>query len=321
LKVSLVAENRADDGVVALTPSEIKRLIKETNAKVFVETNAGIGSGFSDSEYKSVGAKIVDRKTAYKSDIIVRENEISRSELETMIPGLISISMLHHDGVPQRRIDLEETGVVGIALNFITNDFGGRAVYLWELTAENGMKEGYKLIDKNPNDCNVKLLGYGNLARGAMTYAAREGSDVTVLNKRHMKELEKHLPGTDILVNCVKWPLDKRGKELIITRDMVKTYMREGSVIVDLIVNPKGDSPIETCRPTYLDNLSYEEEGVWHTCCWGWPNYTPKVASTLYSKLIVPHVIELVNKGPLNVNQHIKNAYVNLEALNEKFNS
>ncbi len=48
------------------------------------------------------------------------------------------MSMLHHEGVPQRKIDLEENRIVGVELDSIIDDFGKRAVYLWELTAENG---------------------------------------------------------------------------------------------------------------------------------------------------------------------------------------
>ncbi len=312
--VGLVAENRSNDRVVALRPKEIKRLT-DLGIEVVIEANAGKGVGLDDKNYIVAGATIVDRLTAYKSNLVVRINEISRNELDLMIPGNISMSMLHHKGVPQRKIDLEETRIVGVELDSINDDFGKRAVYLWELTAENGMKAGYQLSESKPEECMVKLLGYGNLARGAMTYAARSGSDVIVLNKRHMKEIEKYLPGTDILVNCVNWPFEKRGKELIITKEQVKKCMRHGSVIVDLVVNPLGHSPIETCRPTYLDNNQYQEEGVWHTCCWGWPNYNPKKASELYSKLIVPHIIEIVVKGPLNVGENIRRAYVNIEAL------
>lgn len=317
MRIGLVAENRPDDRVVALRPKEISKLVG-AGLDVVVEMSAGAGVGFSDELYKQAGATIVSREDAYMADIVVRESEISREELELMKPGSISVSMLHHDGVPQRRADLEETGVVGIALDYITNTLGQRAVYLWELTAENGMKQGYELLDKKPEDAVVKLLGYGHLARGAMTYAADQVSDVIVLNRKHMKNIEDHLPGTDILVNCVNWPLKKRGKELLITRDQVKKYMRDGSVIVDLIVNPPGDSPIETCKPTYLGNNFYKEEGVWHTCCWGWPNYTPEKASELYSKLISPHIIDIATKGPLNVSENIKNAYVNINALDKR---
>jgi len=314
--VGLVAENRPNDRVVALRPKEIK-ILTDLGIEAVIETDAGKGVGFNDKAYIVAGATVVDRLTAYKSSLVVRINEISRNELEMMIPGNISMSMLHHEGVPQRKIDLEEKRIVGVELDSIIDDFGKRAVYLWELTAENGMKLGYQLSERKPEECVVKLLGYGNLARGAMTYAARAGSDVIVLNKRCMKEIEKHLPGTDILVNCVNWPFEKRGKEFIITREQIKKFMRQGSVIVDLVVNPLGHSPIETCRPTFLDNNQYQEEGVWHTCCWGWPNYDPEKASELYSKLIVPHIIEIIAKGPLNVGENIKRAYVNIEALNK----
>ncbi len=100
--VGLVAENRPNDRVVALRPKEIKELT-DLKIKVVVETNAGKGVGFEDENYISAGATIVDRLMAYKSNLIVRVNEISRNELEMMIPGNISMSMLHHKGVPQKK--------------------------------------------------------------------------------------------------------------------------------------------------------------------------------------------------------------------------
>ena len=45
---------------VGLVPSGVKTLI-EDGAKVIVEQNAGVGSGFSDAEYEKAGAKLTHR--------------------------------------------------------------------------------------------------------------------------------------------------------------------------------------------------------------------------------------------------------------------
>ncbi|GAJ08713.1 unnamed protein product, partial [marine sediment metagenome] len=217
---------------------------------------------------------------------------------------------------------LKKHNIFAIPMEEIKNSFGDRKIEALHETGYLGMKKGLELWvaaqkHKNPLKCVVKVMGYGPVAWGAIRFAARNFISVTILNKKDFYKMKKHIPGTDILVNCVNWPFERRGKELIITKEQVKKCMRHGSVIVDLVVNPLGHSPIETCRPTYLDNNQYQEEGVWHTCCWGWPNYNPKKASELYSKLIVPHIIEIIAKGPLNVGENIRRAYVNIEALIE----
>lgn len=58
---------------VGLTPQSIKALVKN-NHEIIVESNAGIGSGFSDDDYLSAGAKILkDSKDIFEiSELIIK---------------------------------------------------------------------------------------------------------------------------------------------------------------------------------------------------------------------------------------------------------
>ena len=117
--------------------------------------------------------------------------------------------------------------------------------------------------------------------------------------------MEEHIPGTDILVNAINWPHHLRGKELIITRDMLKLF-KKGAVICDLISNPKGQSPIETMHPTSLADISYELEDVIHTSCWGWPGLDPVNITKRYSLQIAPIVLKIADRGLANLPKYIK---------------
>ncbi len=74
--MKLVALNNTADGIetrVAATPDTLKILKEKNNLSVMVVKNAGLTSGFADSDYKKIGAEIIaDNNTALSTgDIIV----------------------------------------------------------------------------------------------------------------------------------------------------------------------------------------------------------------------------------------------------------
>ena len=117
--------------------------------------------------------------------------------------------------------------------------------------------------------------------------------------------MSEYIPGTDILVNAINWPHELRGKELIITKKMLKLF-KKGAVICDLISNPEGQSPIETMRPTSLEDISYKIDGIIHTSCWGWPGLDPVNITKRYSLQISPIAIKIANKGLNKLPEYIK---------------
>ncbi len=57
--IGVPKEIKTDEYRVAVTPSGVKELVAE-NHKVYVQTHAGEGSGFSDSDYKVAGAVLLE---------------------------------------------------------------------------------------------------------------------------------------------------------------------------------------------------------------------------------------------------------------------
>ncbi len=302
MKIGVASENRPQEKRVILLPEDIKGI-----SNVFVEEGAGLGIGVSDEEYKKAKASVVSRKEVYSCDLVVRLKEPNEEELKLMKPGSSILSMLHLPGQPELKKLLDRYKIDGISMGEIKDSLGRRRIEALEDTGRLGMEKGFELWTRlpasrgeparqkgNPEKCVVKVMGYGMVAYGAIKAAARKFAKVTILNKKDIYEMEKHIPGCDILVNGLNWPMDKRGKVILIKKEMLKLF-KKGAVITDLVANPAGQSPIESMHPTSLDNISYEVEGVIHTACWGWPGLDPLNISKRYSKQVALILLEMIS--------------------------
>ncbi len=297
MRIGIAAENRPREKRVILRPQELSELCGKY--EVFVESGTGRGIGIDDSEYQKVQAQVVEKDKVYSSDIVVRIKEPVEEEIKLMKPGAIIFSMLHLPGNRNLRDLLKKYKVIGIPMEEIRDSFGVRKIEALHETGYLGMKKGFELWlaagrNRDISKCVAKVMGYGPVAWGAIRFAARNFASVTVLNKKDFNEMERHIPGTDILVNGINWPMEKRGKTILITREMLK-FFKSGSVILDLISNPEGQSPIETMHPTRIDDISFVIDGVIHTSCWGWPGLDPEGISKRYSIQVAPILLEIAD--------------------------
>jgi alanine dehydrogenase len=305
MKIGIAAENRPAEKRVILRPPELKEIA--ARHEVLVEKGAGAGIGIGDPEYKKIGAGIADRKPVYACDLVVRIKAPNEKELKLMKPSSVIMSMLHLRGRPQLLELLKKYGINAIALEEIKNVFGERMVEALHQTGYLGMEKGFELWKGNPEKAVVKIMGYGHVAWGAIQCAARKFARVIILNKKDLLEMEEHIPEADILVNAVNWPYEMRGKVILVTRDMLKLF-KKGAVIVDLISNPAGQSPIKTCHPTTLDKIAYKVDGIIHTACWGWPGLDPVGTSRRYSIQLAPILAQFAEQGFRKLPQYIKRA-------------
>jgi alanine dehydrogenase len=303
MRIGIAAENREYEKRVVLRPKEI--ICFSGKFEVLVEKNAGIGIGIKDSEYQQAGAIVAEKNEVYQCDIVVRIKEPKEVELKLMKNGSVIFSMLHLHGNRNLRNLLKKYNLVGIPMDAIKDSFGKRRIEALYETGILGMNKGFELWGGDPLKCEIKIMGYGNVAWGAINTAARKFAKVSILNKKNIYEMEKYIPGTDILVNALKWPHENRGKIILVKKEMLKLF-KKGSVILDLISNPVGQSPIESSHPTTLKDISYIVDGVIHTSCWGWPGIDPVGISKRYSIQIAPILMEIAECGILNLPKYIQ---------------
>ncbi|MFC1666470.1 hypothetical protein ACFL0P_01170 [Candidatus Omnitrophota bacterium] len=306
MDIGIARENRPNEKRVILRPEELKEICSAGHS-VFVENGAGEGIGIRDADYEKNNCRVVGPEKIYSCPLVVRLKEPEERELHLMKSGSAIMSMLHLPGNRKLRSLLKKYKITGIAMEEIKDPFGRRMIEAFYQSGYLGMEKGFELHGGDPSRCVVKIMGYGNVAFGAVQCAARKFAHLEVLNKRDFKEMEKHIPGTDILVNAINWPMEKRGKEFLVTCDMLRLF-KKGAVLLDLVSNPLGQSPIETMRPTYLDNISYVVDGVIHTSCWGWPGLDPVNISRRYSMQVTPLLKDIADRGLSNLPKHIKQA-------------
>jgi alanine dehydrogenase len=310
VKIGIAAENRPSEKRVIMRPEELRDIA--SSHEVIVEKGAGIGVGFPDSEFEGAGCKIGSRKEVYACGLILKIKELKEDELKLTKPGSILMSMMHLRCAEELENSLKRQKLIAIPLENIKDQFGKRKVEAVEDSGRIGMEYGFKLWGKDPAKAQVKIMGYGNIAVGAIRCAARKLARVEILNKKHFQEMEKHIPGTDILVDAVNRPYRREVKreKPFVTREMLKLF-KKGSVIVDLVSNPVNHAPVETMKPTTLNDPSFVVDGIHHTSCWGWPGFEPETITRRYSIQLKPIVMEVADKGingTNNLSEDIKKA-------------
>ncbi|MBU1006666.1 MAG: hypothetical protein KKH08_03640 [Candidatus Omnitrophica bacterium] len=296
MRIGIAKESRGTEKRVILQPPEINKIAGRH--EVLIEKGEGEGIGIPDSAFIAAGCKIASRNEVYASDIVVRIKEPSFEEIKLMHPGTVLMSMMHIRCRPKLEEALREQKVIAIPLENLKDQFNRRKVEAVEESGRIGMEYGFKLWGKDPASATVKIMGYGNMAVGAIRCAARKFAKVEILNKKDFLEMEKHIPGTDILVDAINRPYrrDVEKEPFFVTRQML-TLFKKGSVIIDLVSNPKNHAPVETMRPTTLDDLHYVVDGIYHSSCWGWPGLDPKPIAKRYSLQLMPILLDLADNG------------------------
>lgn len=325
---------------VAITPDGVKELASKGN-KVYIENNAGIGSGFSNDEYIKMGGTIINSpKELYeKSDIIYKVKEIFPEEFDYLREDQILFTYIHSNAFRDQTDTLLEKRVIGIAYEDITdenNEFpllkpmseiAGKGGFLMAIQYAQKVNNGNGLMLADV--CGVRkpeivVIGAGNSGLGAAELAASLGNKVTILdiNSAKLENAKKTLPKgveflysnkkniedcikkADVLINCILWP--KHRTDHLVTRDMLKT-MKENSLIVDVSCDEGG--AIETCRSTSHSDPIYFEEGIMHYCVDNIPSAFAQTATQCLCNATLPYLMEIVNKGvekALHENKHLR---------------
>lgn len=328
MKIGVLKEIKRQEYRVALLPVGAN-VLKAHNHEVFVESSAGVGSGFSDELYKDNGAVILKSpKEVYETaDLILKVKEPLEPEYPLINEKHIIFTYFHYAASRElteamvaskaKTIAYETVQKADGALPLLTpmSEVAGRmsiqvgATYLEKMKGGRGV-----LLGGVPGvePANVLIIGGGIVGTNAAFMAAGVGANVTILDidldrLRYLDEImpknvnlvmsnpyniEHHLKSADLVVGAVLIPGAKAPK--LVTRDMLR-LMREGSVIVDVAVDQGGC--IETARPTTHDDPVYTEEGIVHYCVANMPGAVPFTSTVALNNSTFLYVLELANKG------------------------
>ena len=116
-----------------MTPEAVGTLIKAGH-RVRVEVGAGLGAGFSDEAYETLGAEMVDRETAWKTDLVIKVKEPLAEEFPFLKEQML-FTFLHLSGAPKSLTEaLLAAGTTGLAYETL-EDKEGRLPLLAPMSA------------------------------------------------------------------------------------------------------------------------------------------------------------------------------------------
>src|SRR6266852_5752354 len=241
--VGVPTEIKPDERRVALTPAGAAAF-RHHGHTVLVQRGAGLGSGFTDNEYRAAGARVTDSAAAIwrRAVLIIKVKEPQPSEFRYLRPGLILFTYLHlaaERGLTRellkRRVDALGYETVqlddgSLPLLAPMSEVAGRlAIQVggWCLEAQNGGR-GVLLSGAPGVGAEVTILDVSPV-RLRYLNELLNGQAVTLMSNR--ATLEEELRAADLVVGTVLVPGARTPR--LITARLVAT-MKRGAALVDL---------------------------------------------------------------------------------------
>lgn len=326
--IGVPKEIKNNENRVALTPAGAMALSKRGH-EVFVQTSAGVGSGFSDADYEAAGATILPsiEATYDKAEMIIKVKEPIEPEYKLIKKGQLLFTYFHFASYEPLTKAMIENGSVCLA--YETVELPDRSLPLLvpmsEVAGRMSVQEGAKYLEKPMGGRGVLLGGVPGVAPGkvlvlgggivgteAAKMAAGLGADVTIMDislprLRYLADtmpanvntvfsneynIRQHIQESDLIVGAVLIPGAKAPK--LITREMLK-LMRPGTVLVDVAVDQGGC--IETCTPTTHADPTFVIDDIVHYCVANMPGAVPYTSTLALTNATLPYAIQLADKG------------------------
>ncbi len=313
---------------VGMTPTSVREAITHGH-QLIVETNAGVGIGRSDDDYRAQGAEIVDtaEEIFARADMIVKVKEPQAVERKQLREGQILFTYLHLAPDPEQTKDLVESGAICIAYETVT-DAKGRLPLLAPMSQVAGrmsIQAGAHCLERAQGGqgiliggvpgvaaAKVVVIGGGVVGENAIQMAVGVGADVTVLDRNldvlnHLAErfgpalttmystsaaLEQTVLEADLVIGGVL--VKGASAPKLVTRAMVGD-MKAGSVLVDVAIDQGGC--FETSKATTHADPTFVIDEVVHYCVANMPGAVPRTSTHALNNATLPYTLMLADRG------------------------
>ena len=326
--VGIPKEIKTHEYRVSVVPAGVEELVRRGH-QVLVETQAGVGSGIHDLEYKEAGARIKPtRDEVYAAaDLIVKVKEPLPEEWPLMRKGQVIFTYFHLAADRELTEGVLGTRCVAIAYETIT-DARGRLPLLTpmsEVAGRMSIQEGAKYLERpmmgrgillggipGVAPAEVLILGGGIVGTNAAKVAAGLGAQVFIMdvNLDRLRYLDDVMPANvhtlysdsftirerlktaDLIIGAVLIPGARC--PILIPRDHL-SLMKPGAVIVDVGVDQGGC--VETIRPTTHAEPTYIVEGVVHYGVANMPGAVGRTSTFGLTNATLSYLLSLADQG------------------------
>jgi len=328
MNIGIPKEIRPFEFRVGLSPAGVE-MLTQNGHQVYVEHDAGIGAGFSDSEYESAGARISysSDEVFGRADFLLKVARPTKDELEWLRPGTAVAGLLHLASSRRDKVDvLLRNKITSIAYEQIEladnslpvlrpfSEVGGSmcaTIAARFLQANRGGKG--ILLGGVPGvpPAEVVILGSGvvgeyatNAFLGLGAHVAVISNDLAGLQRLHERfpgvltmiptprNIEKPASYADVMVGSVL--VTGQRSPIIVPRNTIRR-MKPRSVIIDVSIDQGGC--FETSRPTTHELPTYIEEGIIHYCVPNMPSVVARTATHAFVNAAMPYILEIANRG------------------------
>jgi alanine dehydrogenase len=326
--IGVTSEIKDNEARVGLIPSSIHELTAHGH-RVMVQSGAGLGSGFTDEDYRLAGAEIVNGPDEIfsRAEMVVKVKEPQAEERKRLRPGQILFTYLHLAPDPAQTSDLMDSKAVCIAYETVTSPSGALPLLtpMSEVAGRLAPQVGAHALEKAQGGrgillggvpgvpaASVVVLGGGVSGTHATTIAVGMGAQVTVVDRSPdvLRRLSSQFGNAistvystraaiaelareaDLMIGAVLIPGAAAPK--LLNRDVLRT-MRKGSVLVDIAIDQGGC--FETSHPTTHSDPTYVVDDVVHYCVANMPGAVARTSTLALNNATLPFVLAVADKG------------------------
>ena len=328
MNIGIPKERRPFEFRVGLSPAGVE-ILAQNGHKVFVEHDAGLGAGFSDTDFEKAGANLVysTEEVFGRADLVLKVSRPLQEELDWLRPGTILAGFLHLASAQQDKVDiLLEKKITSIAYEQIKAPDGSLPVLrpFSQIGGAMAAQIAARLLQNNWGGKGILMggvpgvppaeavvLGAGIVGSYATQTFLGMGAHVTVVDQNlgalqrlwdrfpcivslhsTKRNIERSVAYADVVVGAVLVPGQRA--PILVTREMVQS-MKPRSVIMDVSIDEGGC--IETSRPTTHEHPVYIEEGILHYCVPNMPGAVARTATHAFVNSAMPYITEIAGNG------------------------
>jgi len=336
MKIGIPSDFSKVEYRVPLTPQAVD-LLTSYGHEIYIEKNAGKQASYTDEEYRTAGAVILDKKEeVFQCDIILRVAPFNSDEINFLKGNQAIISNMqiqaqckesinklmkmkvtsiafenieNEDGFSPITHQMNQiTGITSLTLasEYLSNAHEGKGVLFGEVT---GITPAELVIIGTSTAAEYAAraaLGLGILVKVFDTSVYELSRLEEKLGQRiftsvfYPKVLKKALVSADVVIGAMSFNATPKFK---VSEDLIKK-MKEGSVIIDLNASQGGCFETSVC--TDLKNPTYIKHGVVHYCVPNVPSIVSRTASISLSNIFIPILLAIGENG--GIDNYIKNS-------------
>jgi alanine dehydrogenase len=328
MKVGVPKEVKVHEYRVAITPAGVHELARHGH-QVYVEDQAGVGSGITNDAFVAAGATMVptaDDAWA-EGDLVLKVKEPIAEEYHRMRDGQSLFTYLHLAASRDCTDALVKARVTAIAYETVQTPDGALPLLapMSEVAGRLAPQAGaYHLMRQGGGGgilmggvsgvyaAKVVVIGGGVSGMNAAAIALGMQAEVLLLDRNidvlraadriyqgHVQtvasnayEIERAVLDADLVIGAVLIPGAKA--PMLISNELV-SRMKPGSVLVDISIDQGGC--FEDSRPTTHAEPTYKVHNSVFYCVANMPGAVPHTSTYALTNVTLPYAVALAEKG------------------------